>query len=401
MTGLAGARRRFTPRLRRRRAASPFEEGNGARIVFRRYPIHLPALAYITITVFLALGAINAQNNLLFLIFGIAMATLIVSGFLSGAMMMSIRLRRAVLDQPRVGEPFRIRYEVHNTHRVFPIFAVTIRERTGRGVARASWRTGVPQVTAFLAHAPPRGTTMCEAQPTPTHRGAFTLDRLDAETSFPFGIIRKAVRFSQPDQFLVHPRIVHLDPARIPDLIRRGVDDPPPHQRSGQGLEFYGVREYRQGDPARLIAWRASARTGQLITRQHADESSRSLTLRLDLTPAQSIGDERRRDESVERAISLCASLLAYASRMGTPVGLNVPTHAISFAPTSAGGRYLSRMLDALAMIGPLETALAHPASPPARANLTISASPTPLHDPRTSPATLSGWDLEAFTTTA
>jgi uncharacterized protein (DUF58 family) len=210
--------------------------------------------------------------------------------------------------------------------------------------------------------------------------------------------VRKAVRLSQADQFMVHPRIVPLDPSRMPELIRKGIDDPPPNQRSGHGLEFYGVREYIEGDPARLIAWRASARTGQLITRQHAEESTRSLTIRLDLAPTRTPVEGHPREESVERAISLCASLLAYAMRTGLPVGLDVPTHAIAFAPTTSE-RHLGRMLDALAMIGPIEQPSRPPSHTPAPANLTIVADDAPRFDPRTSPMTLSGWDLDRFAT--
>ncbi|HEY5034881.1 MAG TPA: DUF58 domain-containing protein, partial [Candidatus Dormibacteraeota bacterium] len=39
--------------------------------------------------------------------------------------------------------------------------------------------------------------------------------------------------------------------------------------RSGSGMELFGVREYRPGDPLRRIHWRSSARLGELVVREY------------------------------------------------------------------------------------------------------------------------------------
>ena len=51
--------------------------------VRRRYRLRFPAYIYMLVTVFIAVGAFNSQNNLLFWAFGLSLAAMVVSGILS------------------------------------------------------------------------------------------------------------------------------------------------------------------------------------------------------------------------------------------------------------------------------------------------------------------------------
>ena len=44
----------------------------------------------------------------------------------------------------------------------------------------------------------------------------------------------------------------------------------------GHGPDFFGIREYRRGDPLRFVHWRSSARVGQLVVREFEREGGRS-----------------------------------------------------------------------------------------------------------------------------
>jgi uncharacterized protein (DUF58 family) len=76
------------------------------------------------------------------------------------------------------------------------------------------------------------------------------------------------------------------------------------------------VREYRSGDPARLIAWKRSARglqTGRLAIVELAQETHPPLVLALNLDP-------RAPQEAREMVVSAGASLLLYGLREGRKV---------------------------------------------------------------------------------
>ena len=54
----------------------------------------------------------------------------------------------------------------------------------------------------------------------------------------------------------------------------------------GRGMEFDEVRPYMQGDDARTLDWRVTARTGRPHTKLYREERERAVLLALDLRPA-------------------------------------------------------------------------------------------------------------------
>ena len=54
--------------------------------------------------------------------------------------------------------------------------------------------------------------------------------------------------------------------------------------RKGHGFEFDQVREYEQGDDLRFIDWKATARTGRLLTKQYFEERNHNIIIALDVS---------------------------------------------------------------------------------------------------------------------
>ena len=85
----------------------------------------------------------------------------------------------------------------------------------------------------------------------------------------------------------------------------------------GDGAEFYGVREYRAGDPLRHVHWRTTARRGELAVREFEREVGAPLVLLLD----NRAGGDRERDvEVLDSGARLAASMAYYAVHTGHPV---------------------------------------------------------------------------------
>ena len=87
-------------------------------------------------------------------------------------------------------------------------------------------------------------------------------------TTFPFGLTRKSVMFHGEAGALVRPRRI----ASEPTVRSRGgeVSAYAVHAARGREGEFYALREYSEGDAARSIAWRATARLGRPVVREVA-----------------------------------------------------------------------------------------------------------------------------------
>ena len=87
---------------------------------------------------------------------------------------------------------------------------------------------------------------------------------------------------------VVYPRtfdVAGLPPSAIMDA-ERGDRSEASTLHRGHGGEFWGVREYRPGDPARLVAWKRSARglpSGKLAVVELAQETHPPFVLALNL----------------------------------------------------------------------------------------------------------------------
>lgn len=93
-------------------------------------------------------------------------------------------------------------------------------------------------------------------------------------------------------------------------------------QQSGAGLEFHSVREYRPGDPARLIDWRRYARTGETAVRQFREERAASIAIVVDTRPAARWARRPTDRHAVDRAASAATQLFAALLAAGDRVGL-------------------------------------------------------------------------------
>lgn len=96
-------------------------------------------------------------------------------------------------------------------------------------------------------------------------------------TTAPFGMVRRRLVVSLPIRVAVHPAY------RLPSGLRTGGPDGDGRSalpdRLGTGV--HGVREYRPGDPARVVAWRATARRGRLVVVDHERLPEAALALLL------------------------------------------------------------------------------------------------------------------------
>ncbi len=283
----------------------------------RRYPLHAVFLIYCLVSLLVAVGAFNANNNMLFWLFGLSMGMLLVSGVVSGTMMMSVTVHRDAIEQSRVGEPLRIRYTVTNRSRWLPVIGLSITERVV-APPQADPLDGEHSATVAFAptgsvpHVPAGKTIVFETLSMPTGRGRLRLAGFDVLTSFPFGIIRKSLWYPEPVTAIVHPAGSTV-PEGLFAMARGTTGSGPAAKRPGRlGDEPVGLREYRPGDPPKLVSWRGSARRpgGDLLVRQNAEGSPRRLWVLLKLSSAST-------SAQTEAALAAAASVVRAATGSG------------------------------------------------------------------------------------
>jgi uncharacterized protein (DUF58 family) len=155
-----------------------------------------------------------------------------------------------------------------------------------------------------------------------------------------------------------NPYGVEVKPAPYAVLVRsaRGgrsrhqAEEGRPGRLRGEGGELRELREHQAGDPFRRIAWKASARRGQLLVREYERDERDVVWLVLDAAVDHWSGAPG--SAALDRAIDEVASVLVRHIRGGDRVGLAVVgTRALAYDRPERGITHAARLLDRLAHV--------------------------------------------------
>lgn len=171
-------------------------------------------------------------------------------------------------------------------------------------------------------------------------RGRYRIDGLEVVLTDPFNIVKNRRRFSDPAILLVYPRIETLP---VPDrTLRHSGGDNSRRAAAAQGEDFYGVRDYREGDDPRKIHWPTSARLGVLMVREEEVSVQDRITVLLDdRSSAHSV-------ESFDWAADAAASVADLYFRIGFRVSLARPGGLET--PGERGSLHYARIMEDLAV---------------------------------------------------
>jgi len=181
-------------------------------------------------------------------------------------------------------------------------------------------------------------------------RGLYTVGPLLLRSAYPLGLAWSE-RVGDPSlsQLLVYPSM--FDIASFPlmaagSLVTSGMES---LARAGGSDDFFGTREYRQGDSLRHIHWPSTARHDRLIVKEFEVRASTELTLILDLHKVANIGEER--ESTLEYGVRIAASLARFALERGHSVQLTGYGSRAAVVPPGRGMHHLAQLLDTLARV--------------------------------------------------
>lgn len=190
----------------------------------------------------------------------------------------------------------------------------------------------------------------------PTRRGKYLVGPLLAEWSDPFGLVRRRAVMDESVPIIVHPstELVH------DRVVSRAWEDPPIRPPVSKpwatGFEFYGMRDYVNGDDPRRIVWRATARTLDLESgtgRYFVREAEQGITDKVNILIDTDRGSHSPgpTSDTFELAIRAAASLGVKHLRDG--FGLNLWGNHGPIASGLRGRRAILPFLDDLAGLEP------------------------------------------------
>jgi uncharacterized protein (DUF58 family) len=325
MATLAPSFERFRPgprfdrwildRVRRRRGSPPLPFTLEYRHVYVMPTVY--GVWFGLLLASLLLGGLNFNNNMALLMAFLLAAIAQLTTLLAYRNLVGITLAAIAAEPVFAGEHARFRIYLKNIearHR----FALQVRADDSIDA-----RDIGPQETAAMV-----------LEQEAHRRGWLELQPFRIENRYPLGMFRAWSVIIPTARCLVYPRPA-LNP---PPLPRTGRGDEGAAQ-AGEGDHFHGLREYRPGDPLRLIAWRASARHGKLFTREMETPREQSCELNWYLMG----------DVDTETRLSILTAWVLRAERQQIPYSLELPTDAL---PADLGPDHRDACLRILALFG-------------------------------------------------
>ncbi len=314
-------------------------------------PVNAP-ITFLLLLFLLAPAALLQGNNVIFWMLAVLVASVGLSILGSRFMIRGLSVRRQLPDHGRAGEPLVVGYAVTRRRRSIPCFGLFIdedrdREQPGLDLEHAR---------GWILHVGAGETVHGQGIIIPSSRGRLEFDRFLVRTSFPFGLIRRARAFSQPQHLLVYPQVHQLQDRVLESLSPRGPDGRRTVDQKGQGDDYFGVKQLRTGDSIRDIAWKLSAHRDELLGIERSSPSPPRVRVVLDLsTPTGMLQVDDAESVTArmleEQSISLAASLVAAAVDRELEVAVTVLGHTGPSLPFRAGIWHVHRIMTMLAGI--------------------------------------------------
>ncbi len=258
----------------------------------------------------LILFALVARNGEILLL-AMPLVIYLIIGILQCPAELSLRARRTI-DKAQVAaqEPIRIEVAVENEGKgltnllledPFPR-ALSISE--GRAQQRLALSTGDASPVRYIARAT---------------RGIYGWDSIHITASDPFGLFGLRRAIPAPAEIQVRPAPMRIRNVAFQPRATLHAPGSTPAHRAGDGTDFWGIREYRPGDPRRRLNWRLRSKyPHQMFVNEYEGEEVADFGLILDARRLTSAHEAEAAlfEASVSAAASLSESLLKNGNRV-------------------------------------------------------------------------------------
>ncbi len=179
----------------------------------------------------------------------------------------------------------------------------------------------------------PRGKKRIRLYSPTSRRGWHNCEKIILSSTFPLGLFRAWTVLHFDIKALIYPKPCETE---VPFPEAAGDNAQQGSTRKGQG-DFYGLREYQDGDAIRDIHWKSLAKGQGLHSKYYSGEALAELWLDYEQTPGY----------DTEQRISQMCRWLIDADKSGRQYGFILPGTTLQ---PSSGSEHFKKCLNALAL---------------------------------------------------
>ena len=312
------------------------------------YKVSREGWIYFVGLLLVALAALNTGNNLLFLILASLIALILMSGILSSISLSGIEMHLNLPEHIFAGQPVRAPVELENQKLTLPSFSLRVEAVQEKNSSAAT----ILEKAVYFPYLPRQDRVQQIVPMKFPRRGVYHQDAFRIVTRFPFGFLQKARRLDLKTEALVYPSVDPTAEYRDVLPVLQGALE---SVVKGRGQDLYGVRDYIHTDSARLVHWKATARSGSLMVREFTREEDSRVLLVLDPhaagTEKPAATQQPMVNERFERAVALSANIAWHFYQANAMLQFRSVDFDTPLAPTE---RNIFRILRYLALVQPL-----------------------------------------------
>ena len=307
------------------------------------YKVTREGIIFIGIVFLLSIAGLNTGNNLLYLIVASLLASLLMSGMLSLAVLTGLSLEILLPEHVFARRPAPARIHLENQKKFLPSFSITLAgsgkateaKQPQRGERKTAARPGkkqelrearnqpeaagkadsrILQQALYFPFLPARQTLSRQVELEFPRRGVYSEKGFTLSTRFPFGFLEKKIEIPVARELVVYPAVEPTE--EFYEILPMISGELEAFDR-GRGHDLYSIRDMLATDSARHLDWKASARAGALKIREFMREDERRLQLVFDRRIGEVEGGGSGKSlERFEAAVEFCACLAWHFSEV-------------------------------------------------------------------------------------
>ena len=261
-----------------------------------RTKVSSEGISFLALTLIIGFAAFNTGNNLLYLIFGLALSLVVISGIAAMINISKIDLEIESFSDFYALTPGEMWLKVYNNKK-FSSYSLILK---------------IQDNEYYVNQIKPNTSINVNVKSFFNKRGLNKMPKVILSSTYPFGFFKKWLRINTDSkEILVFPKIYNINDKTNEINYNLGEQKP---TVDGQGTELKSLRKYNFGDNVKDIHWKISAKLRKLHTKEYYKETDK--IIKINFSP------QENRSNELEKYISKIASIFYKMVKEGYDVEL-------------------------------------------------------------------------------
>lgn len=246
----------------------------------------------------MGVSGVNTANNLVYLIVSALLSFMAMSGLFGRRNLLKIEMTIEPPDEVYATTSIPLKITLRNKRKFLPAFLIKVTIE-GHGILFPfvdQNKEAVKYVNLSF-----------------NQRGRYRIENIRICSVFPFNFFVRCIRVHNFFEFIVFPQAKRCELWSFFDKEKKSRGENH-SEKSGYESDITSIRNYYQGDPMKYIHWKASAKTGELKTKELSTLSFQPIIIDFEKTDVRNI----------EENISCITYIILKFLKQNVPVGLKI-----------------------------------------------------------------------------